>query len=394
MHIQEKNYHGKTTLIRVDFNVPMKAGKIIDNARMVAALPSIKKVIQDGGKAILMSHLGRPKGEKKSEFSLKPLAEELNVLMGVPVHFVEDCIGPEVEQKVQQTAFGEILLLENLRFYPQEKKGDKAFAQSLAYLADEYVNDAFGTAHRAHASTSVVAQFFEGKKAFGYLMAKEIENAKKILQTPQKPFVAIMGGAKVSDKIAIIENLLPLVDHLIIGGGMAYTFLKALGGEIGNSLLEEDRLELCQTILSKAKEMQVQIHLPHDSLVANAFSEDADKKTVNSMQIPEAYMGLDIGAKAIESYAKVIQSAQTILWNGPMGVFEMESYEKGTLELAASIAKQTEQGAYSLIGGGDSAAAIKQLGYEEKVSYVSTGGGALLSYFEGKGLPGIQAILE
>lgn len=394
MHIQKKNYLNKSVLIRVDFNVPIKDGQITDQARMVAALPSIKKVLEDGGKAILMSHLGRPKGKKKSEFSLKPLVEELHYLLGVPVNFVEDCIGPVVEQAVKETPFGEVLLLENLRFYSEEKKGDISFAQSLSKLADEYINDAFGTAHRAHASTSVVAQFFQDKKAFGFLMAKEIENARKILESPQKPFVAIMGGAKVSDKILIIENLLPLVDHLIIGGGMAYTFIKAQGGEIGNSLLEEDRLELCNKILAKAKEMGVHIHLPEDTLVADAFAEEANKKTINSREIPDGYMGLDIGQEATKKYVHIIQDARSILWNGPMGVFEMKSYETGTLELAKAIAKQTEEGAYSLIGGGDSAAAIKQLGFEEKVSYVSTGGGALLTYFEGNGLPGIEAITK
>ncbi len=388
------NFAGKKALIRVDFNVPLNDQlAITDDTRIRAAVPTIKKILGDGGSVILMSHLGRPKDGPTNKYSLKHLVDHLSELLDTPVLFADDCIGEDAKQKAAALKAGEVLLLENLRFYKEEEKGNKEFASKLAALGDVYVNDAFGTAHRAHASTAVIADnFSKSEKMFGYLMENEVKSAEKVLKSAEKPFTAILGGAKVSDKILIIENLLEKANHIIIGGGMAYTFFKAQGGSIGNSLVEEDRLETAKDLLEKAKAKNVQIHLPVDSIAADKFDANANTQEADNTNIPSGWMGLDIGPKAIKEFTDVILQSKTILWNGPMGVFEMEKFQKGTKAVAEAIAQATQKGAFSLIGGGDSVAAINQFGYTNKVSYVSTGGGAMLEFFEGKELPGIAAI--
>ena len=391
----QHNFKNERALVRVDFNVPLDEHfNITDDTRMRAAIPTIKKILGDGGSVILMSHLGRPKGGPEDKFSLKHLLPHLKELLpGVTVSFSNDCIGNQAEQKAKDLKPGEVLLLENLRFHKEEEKGDEEFAKKLSLLGDVYVNDAFGTAHRAHASTAVIAQFFPpDKKMFGLLMNAEVSNADKLLNSSQKPFTAILGGAKVSDKIEIIENLLKKANNIIIGGGMAYTFLKAQGNEIGNSLCEEDKLDLANDILSKAKKQNVVFLLPVDSVIADKFSEDADTKIVDNNHIEKGWMGLDIGPESIKLFTKTVMESETILWNGPMGVFEMKKFQTGTKAVAEAIAAATKNGAYSLVGGGDSVAAVNEFKLADKVSYVSTGGGALLEYFEGKELPGIKAI--
>lgn len=390
------NFKGKRALIRVDFNVPLdKEFKITDDTRMRAAVPTIKKILSDGGSVILMSHLGRPKEGPTDKYSLKHLVNHLSELLGTKVQFANDCIGEEAVQKAKDLKPGEVLLLENLRFYKQEEKGDKEFAEKLAKLGDVYVNDAFGTAHRAHASTAVIAQFFPaGEKMFGLLMNSEVASAEKVLHSSEKPFTAIIGGAKVSDKILIIENLLERATDIIIGGGMAYTFFKAMGGEIGDSLVETDRIDTAKDLLKKAADKGVCIHLPGDSIIADKFDNDAEISSALSNNIPEGWLGLDIGAMACDTFIKVIHDSKTILWNGPMGVFEMPNFQHGTKCIAEAVAKATENGAFSLVGGGDSVSAVNQFGFADKVSYVSTGGGAMLEYFEGKELPGIAAIKQ
>lgn len=391
--IEQQNFNGEKVLVRVDFNVPLNDQfEITDDSRMRAAVPTIEKIIQDGGSVIIMSHLGRPKEGPTEKYSLKHIVSHLSTLLNTEVKFATDCIGEDAANLATGLQAGDVLLLENLRFYKEEEKGDVEFAAKLARLGTFYVNDAFGTAHRAHASTAVIAQFFAGKKSFGFVMGKEVANAEKVVKSPERPFTAIVGGAKVSDKILIVENLLNVANNIIIGGGMAYTFFKAQGGEIGNSLCEMDRLDTCIDILKKAKEKGVNIYLPEDSIVADKFAADANAKNTESNQIEAGWMGLDIGTKASEEFAQVILDSQTILWNGPMGVFEMEKFEKGTKSVAVAVAKATTGGAFSLIGGGDSAAAVYKFGFENQVSYVSTGGGALLEFFEGKVLPGIAAI--
>lgn len=393
--IDKISFAGKKALIRVDFNVPLdKDYNITDDNRMTAALPTIKKILKDGGKVILMSHLGRPKGGPEEKYSLKHLVPHLSDLLGQQVEFADDCIGQQAIDKSAALGKGEVLLLENLRFYKEEEKGDVAFAEKLSKLGDVYVNDAFGTAHRAHASTAVIAQFFPDAKYFGYLMAAELENAEKVLNGAAKPFTAIMGGAKVSDKIELIEQLLNKVDNLIIGGGMAYTFAKAQGGQIGKSLVEDDKLDLANTLIQKAKEKGVNLLLPTDSVIADAFSNDANTEVAKNDNIKDGWMGLDIGPDSIAAFSKVVEESKTILWNGPMGVFEMDKFEAGTKAVADAVVKATENGAFSLIGGGDSAAAVAKFNLTKQVSYVSTGGGALLEYMEGKELPGVKAINE
>ena len=391
---QETNFNGKKALIRVDFNVPLdEKYNITDDTRMRAAVPTIKKILADGGSVILMSHLGRPKDGPTEKYSLKHLVKHLSELLGTDVQFANDCIGDEAVQKAQALKPGQVLLLENLRFYTQEEKGDKDFAEKLSKLGDVYINDAFGTAHRAHASTAVIAQFFSPEnKMFGTVMEGEVASAEKVLHSAEKPFTAIIGGAKVSDKILIIENLLERATDIIIGGGMAYTFYKAMGGHIGKSLCEDDRLETAKQLMEKAEAKGVTIHLPADSIIADKFAADADVSSSLSTNIPDGWMGLDIGAMACEMFAKVIHHSKTILWNGPMGVFEMEKFQHGTKGIAKAVVEATEKGAFSLVGGGDSVAAVNQFGYADKVSYVSTGGGAMLEYFEGKELPGIAAL--
>jgi phosphoglycerate kinase len=391
------NFAGQKALIRVDFNVPLDKATlaITDDTRMRAAVPTIKKILADGGSVILMSHLGRPKDGPEDKYSLKHIVNHLAELVGTNVQFADDCIGAQATEKAAALKAGEVLLLENLRFYKQEEKGDEAFAEKLSKLGDVYVNDAFGTAHRAHASTAVIAKFFPAdKKMFGLLMEGEVSSAEKVLHQSEKPFVAIIGGAKVSDKILIIENLLEKATDIIIGGGMAYTFFKAQGGNIGNSLCEEDRLETALDILKKAEAKGVCIHLPSDSVIADKFAADANTSSAPSNNIPAGWMGLDIAENACEQFCNVIKKSKTILWNGPMGVFEMEKFQHGTKAVATAVAEATQSGAFSLVGGGDSVAAVNQFGFTDKVSYVSTGGGAMLEYFEGKILPGIAAISE
>jgi len=392
--IDQFDFKDKKALIRVDFNVPLDDEfKITDDKRIRAALPTISKILKDGGAVILMSHLGRPKDGPTDKYSLKHILSDLSALVGVEVKFADDCIGESALKQAADLKPGEVLLLENLRFYKEEEKGDVAFAEKLSKLGDVYVNDAFGTAHRAHASTSIIAQFFPDAKYFGYLMASEVENVEKILNHAERPFTAIMGGAKVSDKILLIEKLLDKVDNLIIGGGMAYTFAKAQGGEIGTSLLEADKQALSLELIEKAKAKGVNLILPVDTVIADKFANDADKKDVDSGQIPADWMGLDIGPKSVALFQEVIKNSKTLLWNGPMGVFEMESFQVGTKAVAEAVVAATkDNGAFSLIGGGDSAAAIAKFGMEDEVSYVSTGGGALLEYMEGKELPGVKAI--
>ncbi len=391
------NFKGEKALVRVDFNVPLDKSTlaITDDTRMRAALPTIKKITGDGGAVILMSHLGRPKDGPEDKFSLKHLVAHLSELLGTAVEFANDCIGEEAEKKAAALKPGQILLLENLRFYKEEEKGDKGFAEKLSKLGDVWVNDAFGTAHRAHASTAVIAQFFpKDKRMFGLLMEAEVKSAEKVLHSAERPFVAIIGGAKVSDKILIIENLLEKATDIIIGGGMAYTFMKAEGGQIGKSLCEDDRLATALEILKKAEAKNVCIHLPSDSVIADQFAAEAQTSASPSNHIPDGWMGLDIGANACEQFTNVIHAAKTILWNGPMGVFEMEKFQHGTKTIATAVAEATEKGAYSLVGGGDSVAAVNQFHFTDKVSYVSTGGGAMLEFFEGKTLPGIAAVQE
>lgn len=394
------NFSGQKALIRVDFNVPIRDGKITDDTRIRAAVPTIKKVLDGGGSVILMSHWGRPikDMEKKPEltkadFSLGRIVDHLSQVLGVPVQFADDSISDDARQKAAALQPGQVLLLENLRYHKEEEKGDKGFAEKLAQLGDVYVNDAFGTAHRAHASTAVIADSFAAdKKLFGLLMEGEVVAAEQVLHSAQKPFTAIIGGAKVSDKIMIIENLLDRATDIIIGGGMAYTFFKAQGCHIGNSLVEDDRLDTARELLKKAEEKNVCIHLPSDSIIADKFAADANTSSANNSEIPEGWMGLDIGQLACETFSKVIRESKTILWNGPMGVFEMDKFQHGTKCIAQAVAEATENGAFSLVGGGDSVAAVNKFNYNDKVSYVSTGGGAMLEFFEGKELPGIAAI--
>jgi phosphoglycerate kinase len=390
--IHDISFKGKRALIRVDFNVPLdKSYNVTDDNRIRATIPTLKKILADGGSCILMSHLGRPKEGPEEKFSLKHTIKTTEQLLGRPVQFASDCIGEEAVSKAQSLKPGEVLLLENLRFYKEEEKGDVKFAEKLSKLGDVYVNDAFGTAHRAHASTTIVAQFFKDKCA-GLVMAAELDNAKKVLENAEKPFTAIMGGAKISDKILIIEQLLDRVDNLIIGGGMAYTFFKAIGGNVGKSLVEEDKLSLAKELIQKAKTKGVELHLPIDSVIADKFDANANSDVANNTAIKDGWMGLDIGPQATQVFSKVVENSKTILWNGPMGVFELEKFATGTKKIAEAVVKATDKGAFSLIGGGDSAAAVAQLGFSEKVSYVSTGGGALLEYFEGKVLPGVKAL--
>jgi len=387
------NFSGKRALIRVDFNVPLdEQFNITDDNRMVGAVPTIEKILKDGGSVILMSHLGRPKDGPDDKYSLRHIVKHLAILLNRDVQFASDCIGDDALAKSKGLKPGEVLLLENLRFYKEEEKGDEAFAQRLAQLGDVYVNDAFGTAHRAHASTAIIAKFFPDAKYFGYLMAGELANAEKILNHAVRPFTAIMGGAKVSDKILLIEKLLDKVDNLIIGGGMAYTFAKAQGGQIGTSICEDDKMALALELIDKAKKKNVNLILPVDTIIADAFSPEANTDDVKSGNIPNDWMGLDIGPETSKLFSDVIKNSKTILWNGPMGVFEMTKFEVGTKAVAVAVVESTKNGAFSLIGGGDSAAAVSKFGFENQVSYVSTGGGALLEYMEGKELPGVKAI--
>lgn len=393
--VDDFNFENKKALIRVDFNVPLDEDfNVTDSNRIEAAKPTIIKILEDGGSAILMSHLGRPKGERNPALSLSHICEKVSEVIGVQAKFIDDCIGEKAEKAVAELESGEVLLLENLRFYAEEERGDKLFAEQLSHLGDIYVNDAFGTAHRAHASTTIVADFFPDKKCFGYLLAKEIKAIEKVMKTGEKPVTAILGGAKVSSKITIIENILSKINHLIIGGGMTYTFIKAQGGKVGNSICEDDKMDLALSILKKAKELGVEVHLPVDVVAADDFSNTANTKIVAVDDIPDGWQGLDAGPKTLENFRKVILASKTILWNGPVGVFEMESFAEGTISVGNFIDEATKKGAFSLVGGGDSVAAVKQFGFEDKVSYVSTGGGAMLESLEGKSLPGIAAILE
>lgn len=391
--INDFNFKDKKALVRVDFNVPQDDQlKVTDNTRIVAVKPTVEKILKDGGSIILMTHLGRPKGEIKNEFSLKNILEEVSAVLGQEVKFVEESVGEKAEKAASDLQPGEILLLENLRFHDDEEKGDEGFAEQLSKLGDAYVNDAFGTAHRAHASTAVIAKFFNSTKFFGLLMANELKAIDKVLKSGEKPVTAILGGSKVSTKITIIENILPAVDNLIIGGGMAFTFIKALGGKIGTSLVEEDKLPLALEILGKAKQHNVKVYLPSDTIIAESFNNDAERKEVDIYEIPEGWMGLDAGAKSRDQFNDVLLNSRTILWNGPIGVFEMSNFAAGTIALGESIAEATKLGAFSLVGGGDSVAFVKQFGYADKVSYVSTGGGAMLESLEGLELPGVAAI--
>lgn len=392
--LNDFNFNQKKAIIRVDFNVPLDENfNVTDATRIEAAKPTITKILQEGGSVILMSHLGRPKGVE-AKYSLQHIVAKTEEILGQKVHFASDCIGEVAENAAKNLQSGEILLLENLRFYAEEEKGDVVFAEKLAKLGDIYVNDAFGTAHRAHASTTIIAQFFNDAKCFGYLLAKEIESIDKVLKNSEKPVVAILGGSKVSSKITVIENILDKVNHMIIGGGMTFTFVKALGGKIGNSICEDDKLELAIEILKKAKEKGVQIHIPVDVVAADTFSNDANTQIVEVKQIPDGWQGLDVGPKSLEIIRRIILDSKTILWNGPLGVFEMEKFANGTIKLGDFITESTANGAFSLVGGGDSVAAVKQFGFEPKMSYVSTGGGAMLEMLEGRTLPGIAAILE
>ncbi len=386
------NFEGKKALIRVDFNVPLdQDGNVTDITRIEAARPTILKVLEDGGAAILMSHLGRPKNQE-AQFSLQQICKTVSEVIGVEVNFLPNCIGPETQEAADNLEMGKILLLENLRYHDEEKAGDPAFAKALSALGDVYVNDAFGTAHRAHASTSIIAQYFPNNKCFGYLLAKEIESLDRVLNQSEKPVLAILGGAKVSSKITVIENILDKVDEMIIGGGMAYTFIKAQGGNVGSSICEDDKQDLALEILRAAEAKGVQIHLPVDVLAANDFSATAQTQTVDINNIPDGWQGLDAGPQSIQKFDAVVNNAKTILWNGPLGVFEMTPFATATIALGNSIANATHNGAFSLVGGGDSVAAVKQFGFDDKVSYVSTGGGAMLEMLEGKTLPGIAAI--
>lgn len=393
--ISNIDFQNKKVLIRVDFNVPLNEEFVVtDNTRIKAAIPTIQKVIQSGGSVILMSHLGRPKSGPEDKFSLRHIVSELEILLEKKVHFINDCISDEGIEKTRNLQNGEVALLENLRFYEEETQGNVEFAERLSKHGDIYINDAFGTAHRAHASTAIIAQFFPDSKYFGLLLENEIKNIDALLKNPKSPTLAIIGGAKVSSKISIIQNLMDIVDEIIIGGGMAYTFIKASGGETGNSLVENDHIETAQKVMALAKEKGVRLHLPIDTKIADKFSNDAQTQTCAIDSIPSGWMGLDIGDKTLESFGKIIVNAQTILWNGPMGVFEMESFKTGTESIANALVKATEKGAFTLVGGGDSVAAINKLNLSDKVSYVSTGGGAMLEYIEGKELPGIKAIRQ
>ena len=392
--LNDFNFNNKKAIIRVDFNVPLDENfKVTDATRIEAAKPTIDKILKDGGSVILMSHLGRPKGIE-ANYSLQHIVAKTEEILGQKVYFASDCIGEMAETAAKNLQPGEILLLENLRFYAEEEKGDVEFSKKLAALGDIYVNDAFGTAHRAHASTTIIAQFFQGAKCFGYLLAKEIESIEKVLKNSEKPVVAILGGSKVSSKITVIENILDKVNHMIIGGGMTFTFVKALGGKIGNSICEDDKLDLAIEILKQAKAKGVQIHIPIDVVAADAFSNNANTQIVDVNQIPDGWQGLDAGPKSLAIFRRIILDSKTILWNGPLGVFEMDNFSKGTIALGEYIAESTANGAFSLVGGGDSVAAVKQFGLEPKMSYVSTGGGAMLEMLEGRTLPGIAAILE
>jgi len=392
--LQDFDFNAKKAIIRVDFNVPLDENfNVTDANRIEAAKPTIDAVLADGGSIILMSHLGRPKG-KEDQFSLRHIVAKVSEVLGIKVLFASDCRGEVAANAAKNLKQGEILLLENLRFYPEEEAGDENFAKELASLGDIYVNDAFGTAHRAHASTTIIANFFPNHKCFGMLLAKEIESLNRVLKNSVKPVTAVLGGSKVSSKITVIENILDKVDHMIIGGGMSFTFVKALGGKIGDSICEDDKQELALEILHLAKEKNVQIHIPVDVVASNAFSNDAETQIVDVREIPDGWQGLDAGPKSLENFKDVIMNSKTILWNGPLGVFEMENFAKGTIELGNYIAESTANGAFSLVGGGDSVAAVKQFGLEDKMSYVSTGGGAMLEMLEGRVLPGIAAILN
>ncbi len=392
--LEDFNFNNKKAIIRVDFNVPLDENfNVTDATRIEAAKPTINKILADGGSVILMSHLGRPKG-KEDQFSLRHIVAKTSEVLGINVIFADDCRGKIAQNATQNLKPGEVLLLENLRFYAEEEEGNEEFAKELASLGDIYINDAFGTAHRAHASTTIIAQFFPNHKCFGMLLAKEIESLNRVLNNSTKPVTAVLGGSKVSSKITVIENILDKVDHMIIGGGMTFTFVKALGGKIGNSICEEDKQELALEILRLAKEKNVQIHIPIDVIAADTFSNDANIQVVDVYEIPNGWQGLDAGPKSLANFKEVIMNSKTILWNGPLGVFEMENFAKGTIMLGNYIAESTTQGAFSLVGGGDSVAAVKQFGLEEKMSYVSTGGGAMLEMLEGKILPGIAAILN
>lgn len=393
--INDFNFNKKKAIIRVDFNVPLNDKfQVTDDNRIVAAKPTIDKIVNEGGIAILMSHLGRPKGGPEDKFSLRHIVTQLEKVLGRSVTFVDDSIGEKVESAIALASPGSVILLENLRFYKEEEEGSELFAKQLAQLGDIYVNDAFGTAHRAHASTAIIAKFFPNSKCFGSLLAKEIQSIDKVLNSTEKPVTAVLGGSKVSSKITIIENILDKVDHMIIGGGMMFTFIKALGGNIGSSLVEDDKMELALEILEKAKAKKVQIHIPVDVVAADAFSNDANTQIVAANEIPDGWQGLDVGPKTLEQFNKVIMNSKIILWNGPLGVFEMEKFAAGTITLGNFIADATAAGTFSLVGGGDSVAAVKQFGLDDKVSYVSTGGGAMLEMLEGQTLPGIAAILE
>ena len=392
--LNDFNFNNKKAIIRVDFNVPLDENfKVTDATRIEAAKPTIDKILKDGGSVILMSHLGRPKGVE-ANYSLQHIVSKTEEILGQKVYFASDCIGETAESAAKNLQPGEILLLENLRFYAEEEKGDVEFSKKLAELGDIYVNDAFGTAHRAHASTTIIAQFFQDAKCFGYLLTKEIESIEKVLKNSEKPVVAILGGSKVSSKITVIENILDKVNHMIIGGGMTFTFVKALGGKIGDSICEDDKLDLAIEILKQAKAKGVQIHIPVDVVAADAFSNDANTQIVDVNHIPDGWQGLDAGPKSLAIFRRIILDSKTILWNGPLGVFEMDNFSKGTIALGEYIAESTANGAFSLVGGGDSVAAVKQFGLEPKMSYVSTGGGAMLEMLEGRTLPGIAAILE
>lgn len=393
--INDFNFSNKKAIIRVDFNVPLNDRfEVTDDNRIVAAKPTIDKIVNEGGIAVLMSHLGRPKNGPEDQFSLKHIVPKVEEVLGRKVTFVNDSVGSEVEEIVANAQPGDVILLENLRFYKEEEKGDEGFAGQLARLGDIYVNDAFGTAHRAHASTTIIAKFFPNNKCFGFLLAKEIESIDKVLNSTEKPVTAVLGGSKVSSKITIIENILDKIDHMIIGGGMMFTFIKAQGGNVGNSIVEDDKLALALEILEKAKAKNVQIHIPVDVVAADTFSNDANTQITEANNIPEGWQGLDVGPETLKQFNKVIMDSKIILWNGPLGVFEMEKFAAGTITLGNFIADATASGTFSLVGGGDSVAAVKQFGLEPKMSYVSTGGGAMLEMLEGKTLPGIAAILE
>jgi phosphoglycerate kinase len=387
------DFKGRKALVRVDLNVPLDAARnVTDDNRTKAIVPTVKKILKDGGSVILMSHLGRPKGKTNPDMSLKPVAKHLEGLLGVRVIFATDCVGGDAKAKAAALKPGEVLLLENLRFHPEEEAGDEGFSRSLAELGDVYVNDAFGTAHRAHASTTIVAKFFPKAKLFGHLVQGELDSIGRVLEKPEKPLLAIVGGAKVSSKIEVLENLLSRCDEVIIGGGMAFTFIKANGGQVGSSLVEEDHLETARNIIQKAEQRGVELHLPVDAVVADAFSETANTDECAGDAVPDGWMGLDIGPKSIELFREVVLRSRTILWNGPMGVFEMKPFQRGTRAVADAVAQATDEGAFSLVGGGDSVAAVNQFGLADRISYVSTGGGAMLEYLEGKELPGIAAI--